>query len=363
MNYFIFSFILFLFEITGSCDRAKTLPTRLVFFSLLPVAFAEDTQKAHSQQNFEKENEKKSTSGFSLFMESEGRLLKNQISKNQIDFYPYLSYAETGFQYSKNNTFKFLLNLEIESYENKWQAGMDEFSLSYLFETLPFEVKTGWLPLSLGYMNKNRNVFLRPLSIYNRLSYQDEDMGFIADLRIWREFFKIQAGHFGGWLYRESDDSFQAPKSGPWMLSLKSRGSFWDGFLSYFEADLAFFNPLKAYGAGLCLNIDYKKLSVDIQSEFWRILEKGQSSFAYYVFPNIQIHTLKVGMLFSSLNKFSPHLHRSFLYERVFQVSWQAHPHISLMGERFITTQKKGPFINDLWALRLKVHIEWSREL
>ena len=354
--YFVFSFIFFMLQALSPCHKAHTYDTRLTFFSLLPIAFsAEDRQKAEGVQNLE--------SDFSLFMESEGRLLKNQISKNQKDFYPYISYAEMGFEYSKNNTFNFLLNMEMESYENEWQAGMDEFSLSYFFEALPFGIKTGWLPLSLGYISKNRNVFLRPLALYQQLAYQDEDMGVILDLQIWQDFIKLEASGFGGWLYRESDNSFKAPKFPPWVLSLKSKGPFWEGFFSYFEKDLAFFNPLTAYGAGLSLNKSYKKLSVDIQSEFWRIQEKGQSVFAYYVFPNIQIHTLKVGMLFGHVNKFSPNFHSSFIYERVFQISWQAHPHISLMGERFITTQKQGPLINDLWALRLKVHIEWSREL
>ena len=325
----------------------------LMFFSLF--AFAD---KSFNQDDIREYS-------IDVHLESEGRLLKNQISKNQKSFYPSVPYIELGVQISKNKKLIFFTNVEVEFYNKEWQISFDELGASYSFESVPLFVKAGWFPLPLGYMEENINIFSRDLSIYRSLTRNQEDIGFMADLYIWEEALYLQVSRFGGWFYREWDDFYKAPESAPFIASLKSQGDFWSAFISWFENDPAFFNPLQALGAGMEFKMSYKKLDVSVQSEVWHTMEKGQSTFSYYIFPKLAIDMFQVGMIWGDISKFAPNFKRSQVessfYEKIFQVSCKVHPNVMIMGERFITRQKEGPLLNDLWAVRLKLQFDWSK--
>ncbi len=301
---------------------------------------------------------------FSIQLSGEVRLSQNQISKTQTGLYPYIPYTELEFHYSKNENLDLLINFEVESQNEDWSISVDEFSFSYSFKDIPVNVKAGWLPVPLGYMDVNTNVFSRDLSFYDSISHSREDIGITVGINLLQSALSFQVDRLGGWSYREWDNSYNQPESAPVAVSLKSQGSFWDFFISWFEEDLAFFDPVQAIGAGVNLKTSHKKLAVSIQSEFWWITQERQTAFAYYVFPSIAIDKIKVGMVFESVNYFSPDLKKaqatSSVYERIFQVSYQIHPDITLIGERFISTQKKGPLLNDLWSARVKVNFGWS---
>ena len=297
-------------------------------------------------------------------VESEGALSKNQISQNSKAFYPDISYVGFNVLYSRNEHLNFFIDLSVESQENKWTFVLDEWSVSYSFDFIPLDIKAGWLFLNLGYMEKNHKVFFRDLSLYSTLTRNQEDIGALLDLYIWENFLSVQAGYFRAWSYRGSDHIYQPPEQNLFIMKLKTQGAFWDGFISWFEKDLAFLDPFQALGAGIELKTSYKKLTASIQSEFWKVTEKGQSTFTYYVFPTIAIDKLSVGMLFGDVNRFSPDLKtvQSSMYERVFQLSYQIHPNVQVIGERFISKQKEGLFTNDLWALRVQAQFDWSTE-
>lgn len=301
---------------------------------------------------------------FSIQLRGEGRLSKNQISKNQSGLYPDVPYTELEFHYSKNENLDLVINFEVESQNRTWSISVDEFSFSYDFQDIPFNIKIGWSPIPLGYLDVNTNVFSKDLSLYDSISYNREDIGITARVWLLQSALSLQIDRLGGWSYREWDNSYNQPESAPMIVSLKSQGSFWDFFVSWFEEELAFFDPVQAIGAGISLNTSYKKLAVSIQSELWQITQERQTTFAYYVFPSIAIDKIKVGMVFESVNHFSPSVKKaqatSSIYERIFQVSYQIHPDITIIGERFISTQKKGPLLNDLWSARVKVNFGWS---
>ncbi len=325
----------------------------------------EDQEHSESSRDFNQSDKQKHS--INVHLESEGRLLKNKISKNQKSFYPSVPYTELGVQYSKNDRLVFFTNVEVESYNNEWQISFDELGASYSFESIPLFVKAGWFPLPLGYMEENINIFSQDLSIYQSLTRNQEDIGFVADLYIWKEILYLQVSRFGGWFYREWDDFYKAPESAPFITSLKSQGDLWSAFVSWFENDPAFFNPLQALGAGVELRVSHKKLGASVQSEFWYIMQKGQSILSYYVFPKLNIDIFQVGMVWGDISKFAPSFKKSQVessfYEKIFQVSCKVHPNVMIMGERFITRQKNGPLPNDLWAFRLKLQFDWSKEL
>ena len=317
-----------------------------------------------SEGELNKEDQTKHSIAFHL--DSEGQLSKNKISKNQKELYPHVPYTEFGFAYSKNDHLNFFVNLTTEFDKNEWKMGVGEFSLSYDFEDVPLSVKAGWFSLPLGYMDQNSKVFSQDLSLYEVLIQNQKDMGFVTNVHIWKEFLILQGSVFGGWSYRESDNSYKAPDSIPFIVSVKSRGLFWDAFISWFEKDPAFLDPLQALGVGVELKTSYKKLTVSVQSEWWQIMEKKQATFAYYVFPKLSVHKFQAGMVFGDINRFSPTFKtaqvKSSIYEKVLQLSFQIHPNILLIGERFISKQRKGLLANDSWAARVKVHFDWSKD-
>ena len=303
----------------------------------------------------------------SVHLESEGRLSKNQISKNQSEPHPYIPYTELGFRYFKDDKLNFFANLGLESYKKEWQVGLGELSLSYSLGTIPFSVKAGWFPLPLGYMDENDHIFSQALSVYDSLSRNREDMGLILDLAIWKEFFSLRAGRFGGWFYREWDDFYKAPELAPFLIAVHSHGFFWDAFFSWFKKDLAFSAPLQSWGAGVQLKTSHKKWAGSIQSEFWWIEEEGQSTLAYYVFPSLTLYKLQMGVMFGNINRFFPDFKtnrvQSSVYEKVFQVSYHLHPNVLVIGERFISAQRKGISVKDLWTVRVKILFDWSKRL
>ena len=334
-----------------------------MIFLILFVFFTSFFSSAEEFIKISEELNKKEES-INFQVESEGALSKNQISQSSKEFYPDISYVGFNVLYSRNESLNFFIDLSVESQENEWTFVLDEWSVSYNFDFIPLDIKIGWLFLNLGYMEKNHKVFFRDLSLYSALTRNQEDMGALLDLYIWENFLSVQAGYFRTWSYRSSDHIYQPPEQNLFIMKLKTQGVFWDGFISWFEKDLAFLDPFQALGAGIELKTSYKKLTASIQSEFWKVTEKGQSTFTYYVFPTIAIDKLSVGMLFGDVNRFSPDLKtvQSSVYERVFQLSYQIHPNVQVIGERFISKQKKGLFTNDLWALRVQAQFDWSTE-
>ena len=92
--------------------------------------------------------------------------------------------------------------------------------------------------------------------------------------------------------------------------------------------------------------------------------ERNQTTLAWYIFPQVELFdSWRAGLVLGDINRFSPSMKniqaKSSLSERVFQISWRIHPSLTLMAERFLTGQRKGPFLNNLWAVRAQTQFEF----
>ena len=303
--------------------------------------------------------ENKSPTSFQL--NNEIRLSKNLTSRNQKDFYGDIPYTEISLYYSRL-PMDFLMEVELAS-QGQWEILVSEISLSYTFKKWPIKVQTGWLPLPLGYWIENTDVFLRDLSLHHSLAKNREDAGLTMQMDLWKKYLYLQMSYFGGYVKREWDNFHRVPDFAPLIVSLKTQVSFGKGFASYVKKDLALFDPLQAFGGGLALTHSLKSFNFFVQGEVWWIDEKNQTTLSYYLFPQIKFKKWKAGAVLGDINRFSPHFKRpeakTSLYERVFQVSWKIHPHIILIAERFLTKQRKGPFLNNLWAVRLQTQFDF----
>lgn len=302
-----------------------------------------------------------SKSPISFQLNNEIRLSRNLTSRNQKGLYGSIPYTEVSFYYSRL-PMDFFIELELAS-QGQWEVYASEISLSYTFEKFPIKLQTGWLPLPLGYRVENTDIFLKELSLHQSLAKNREDAGLTVQMDLWKKHLFLQISHFGGSIKREWDNFHRTPDFAPLIVSLKTQGSFGKGFASYLKKDLALFDSLQAFGGGLILTHSLKSFNFSIQGELWWMDAKNQATLSYYLFPEVEWDKWRAGVVLGDINRFSPNLKRpeakTSLYERIFQISWKIHPNITLMAERFLTRQRKGPFLNNLWAVRLKTQFDF----
>ena len=306
----------------------------------------------------------------SLQFKSEGRISKNKIDKNNRGFYPFLPYAEIEFQYDKDKNTQLLLEISAEQRKHILSMGLEELRFSYAWTLIPVKLSMGYLPIPLGYREKNKYVFSREFSFYPVLETKREDIALTTQL-ILKKYDKhsspvgvsLQGSVWGGWSKRSSDKTYKPPDKVPFIISLKGQGSFWSAFVSWLQKDPAFFTPLRAIGGGAYLKHSHKKLTLSFQSALWHIQEEGQSTVAYFVHPSITLYKVTAGLGLGFMNRFFPNFReadvQSALYDRAFYMAFQAHPNIRLIGERRISGQDQGPLTMDMLSFRVKIHFDF----
>lgn len=308
-----------------------------------------------------KTSTEKNASSVLFKLTNEVRLSQNLVSRNQNKPFADVPYTALSLNYSLL-PLDFFMELEL-SPQSQSIISIPEINLSYTFKNFPLAFHAGWLPLPLGYRIENDNFFLKELSLYRSLEKNREDVGLILQTDLWEKYLSLQVSGFGGYVKRDEDNFHRAPEFPPLIVSLKTQHPFGEGFATWFKKDLALFNSLKAMGGGLNLKYSLKKLKLSVQGELWLMDEKNQTTLSYYVFPEIELNQWKAGVVLGDINRFFPHIEKSTartsLYESIFQISWNIHPHITLTAEKFLTKQRKGPFLNDLWAVRLQTQFEF----
>ena len=105
------------------------------------------------------------------------------------------------------------------------------------------------------------------------------------------------------------------------------------------------------------------KLKGSLQGEIWSVKEFNQDSLSYYLFPKLKFQKWALGLVLGEIMHFSPDFRnpkvKTSSYDRVLQASYELYPGFVFIAERFITKQKKGPLINNLWSARLKINKEF----
>lgn len=299
---------------------------------------------------------------FSIELEAEGSLTKNLISKNQKSFYPDIPYIALSFEYDILSNLQFFTELEFGSKKNLWNMDLEQVGLFY--RSNKFDLKAGLIPISLGYSYANSNMFTKPLSFYKLLRDNPMDIGLRLTVPLYKEHLSFTISRFKGYLKRTFDNHYKSPEFAPLIVSFKGTGLSWNGFITYLKQDLAFKEPLNASGGGFTFKTSLTSQSlISIQGEIWGSKEKHQSSLSYYLFPKLSFKKYELGVLFGGIKNFVPNFQKSettsSIYEWILQGSYELFPGVFLIGERFITKQKKGPLLNNLWALRLKTRLEF----
>ena len=322
-----------------------------------------DNEVQNESDYFSSQSEEKTNNSFSIELETEGSFLKNLLSKNQKGFYPHIPYMELSFEYSFSPDLSFFTQLEFVSQQNLWGVAVEQVGLSYHSKNLPFNLKGGLLPLPLGYAYENLKAFSHPLYLYKLFISHLMDTGVILEVPIFKEFLTLKLSRFKGYLKRPSDNYYKTPEFAPLTLGAESLGPFWKGFATWLKQDLAFLESLNALGGGFQLFHIYQDLKGSLQGEFWEVRQPNQTSLAYYLFPKLNFRDWGLGVVYGRTSHFSPNFKnpsvKTSIYEWILQASYELYPCISLIGERFLTKQQKGPLQNNLWAVRLKITKEF----
>ncbi|MBX3020232.1 MAG: hypothetical protein KF799_01035 [Bdellovibrionales bacterium] len=192
------------------------------------------------------------------------------------------------------------------------------------------------------------------------------DLGVVARVQpLGNAWLMIEGGVFSGQMVREQDARLGEPEKAPRVASLKSHSEHHDVFLTYFEHDLAFYDPLRAYGFGGEFRTPqwFGLLKGSVTGEFWQIEQIQRSgpderTNGYLLVGQVDFWRLAAGYRFSEASARlvtatnSTSLPRE--NSRLAFVQMQLAPMLLLRAERLIDEQSV--VLRDEWAGRLLLH-------
>ncbi|NJL25377.1 MAG: hypothetical protein HC902_09495 [Calothrix sp. SM1_5_4] len=173
-----------------------------------------------------------------------------------------------------------------------------------------FEIRIGQQFLPVGLLNERDNWFSSNPPYMDRLfaGSKGVDLGVAADFDpLGGRHLYLQASMFAGRLIRSEDAMAGGPELAPRVLSVKSHSEYHDLFLTYFTHDLAFYDPVRAYGLGFELrSADWSGWRGRVLSEAWRIrqsqaLGPDELSHGYLVYSELVWRGLTLGARWSEL--------------------------------------------------------------
>lgn len=190
------------------------------------------------------------------------------------------------------------------------------------------------------------------------------DLGAVVDvLPLPSEVLYLQGGSFAGRPVRAGDQRKQAPEKAPRVLSLKSRSEFHEAFATFYEHDLAFFDPVKAWGAGAQWDSPgWRDFQLSLLAEYWRFdqiqrVGPTQRNLAWIGYAQLKWWRLKTGYRFSeSQGEMMSALARDRLpleASELWLVAVNMTKEFSLQAERVIETQNE--VLRDEWVARALV--------
>lgn len=132
------------------------------------------------------------------------------------------------------------------------------------------------------------------------------DLGVTVRLQpLANEWLAAEGGVYSGQMVRGQDQRVGSPEKAPRLLSLRSHSEYHDAFASYWEHDLAFYDPIRAYGAGAELRSpEWRSMKLSVLGEFWnfeQIQRDGpdQRTSAYLLHAQLDVWRFAGGVRFS----------------------------------------------------------------
>lgn len=326
------------------------------------VAFAQEgeTRLSDPRPAAEEEGPRAFHGGFHMELRDEHDLRDRPQNRDRQELHE-LS-VEAGYHFDPR--VDALVELSLES----WRGKQELFAKQALIDWRPWvgytRVRLGQQFLPVGLINPRDNWFSSNPPFMQKLFTESKgiDLGAVLDVYPLAadHLAYLEGGVFAGRFARAEDEREDAPQRAPRVLSLKSHSGAHDAFLTYFEHDLAFADPVKAWGGGFELRSNERRpVKGALLAEFWRIdqlqtLGPNQRDDALLLYGEVEWWRLKLGWrwsqergrLISAVGHDALPVETSRLYALDFKIT----PEFSLRAERVSETQDE--ILRDEWVGR-----------
>lgn len=262
--------------ILGCCHQTFAQDSSESTLRLPPSANAEGTIETTLPKASDQETEK---SKYQLSFDFEARS-KNDLRADRPGQSSSQSVSEVGIggNFAPDRNLELTGKVSMRQVNNESTVFVEEAFVRWSPWPEYAELKLGQQFVPVGFLNQEgRDLWFssNPQFLYNMFMGQNFiDLGAVATAYPFgTRDLALELGQFSGRVVRLEDERSGSPKKPPTVFSLKSERSFYKAFATYFEHNLAFYDPVRAWGAGIELRSPYTNWQVQplILFERWRI--------------------------------------------------------------------------------------------
>lgn len=254
-----------------------------------------------------------------------------------------------------------------EEFDGETEFYVKQASINLDYSDYYLKGRAGQFFYPVGWLSEEDNYFLNQPRYYEDLFRGKKGLDLGALVRILPlkgELLSVEASCFEGRILRDADQRNDRAKQRPCALGLRSKGEYHEAFVTHFQHEMAFFDPLTANGGGLQLKTPQMNNLWDlgVWGEFWNIRSKQRSgpesvTNAGFVYPYVDVWKFRAGyrwspawtsVSYSGLGKVG-----SEVQDRLWRLEFQALKPLKLIYEDQKVAQKNGPDLTNEWSLRL----------
>lgn len=257
--------------------------------------------------------------------------------------------AELGFGYQLDPDLRLRLSGVSEEFSAKSEFYLKEAFVSYTPAPRWFELRLGQKLMSIGFLNELENSFSSNPGFYSKLWTAKKGIDLGAELEFYpfqEKFIYLKGAIYSGQILRPGDGRMDPPEAQPREFSLRSRSKYHEAFLSRFEQNLAFVDPLEANGLGVnAASRDLLPGNFELKffSELWDITEvqsqgPNESTLGYFVFPSVRWKRISLGYRYgetkTTVGQNENRVELPSIQSRLVRAEVEVTPHFSLMAEQ-----------------------------
>lgn len=271
-----------------------------------------------------------------------------------------------GGSYRFDREASVVLELSAEELNQQSTFFAKQALIDWTFWPQYMRLRLGQQFLPVGLINERDNWFSSNPPFMQKIFAASKgiDLGAILDVYpLGNSWVYLEGGTFSGRFVREEDARTASPEQAPRLVSLKSHSEFHDAFATYFEHDLAFFDPLRAWGTGFELRApEWYGLKPSLLTEYWSFRQvqrvgPDELNRALLIYGQLEWWRLKAGYRWSeSTGRLQSAVGSEALpleHSRLLSLDVRLLQGFKLRGERVLETQSE--VLRDEWVARALV--------
>ena len=240
----------------------------------------------------------------------EGRQTESRLKRAEPTSRTEIQETELEINLRPEESLDFKISVGAEQFDNESQFYLREAYVDY--KPLPrwFTIRAGQMLMNVGLLNQQEQLLSFTPAIYERLWTFKKGTDVGTELEIYpfpNQYLVLQAGFYSGRLVRPGDARMSVPDLAPRQISLRSRSSYHEAFLTHYEQELAYLDPVVARGVGAQVNSG-ELLPWGMQAgllwETWQLTERqirapDQTTWGHLLFPTLSWDRWLIGYVYS----------------------------------------------------------------